>query len=168
MAEMMMEEQDRSFGFLKASSFLGFGYGVFGESLMKMMNSEGEREKPPNLINVDDIETSGFLAQDSLRSWPGSAERPGSKRSESLTRVTFRHPFLTEFYFLCKATVMSSNMLVHEPASRFRRALRLPRRSFAESATFEASRVHLGSTPVHLGDPVQWVNQPMVHLVNRS
>ncbi|MED6120627.1 hypothetical protein PIB30_022598 [Stylosanthes scabra] len=59
-------------------------------------------------------------------------------------------------------------MLVHEPTSRFGPALRLPRRSCAESAAFEVSRLNLGSTPVHLGDPVQWVNQPMVHLVNRS
>ncbi|MED6112577.1 hypothetical protein PIB30_062903 [Stylosanthes scabra] len=58
-------------------------------------------------------------------------------------------------------------MLVHEPTSRFRPALRLPRRSCAKSAAFEASRVHAGLTPVHLGDPVQWVNQPMIHLVNR-
>ncbi|MED6211337.1 hypothetical protein PIB30_072741 [Stylosanthes scabra] len=57
-------------------------------------------------------------------------------------------------------------MLVHEPNSRFGPALRLPRRSCAESAAFEVSRLNLGSTPVHLGDPVQWVNQPMVHLVN--
>ncbi|MED6222224.1 hypothetical protein PIB30_062315 [Stylosanthes scabra] len=59
-------------------------------------------------------------------------------------------------------------MLVHEPTSRFGPALRLPRRSCAESAAFEVSRLNLGSTPIHLGDPVQWINQPMVHLVNRS
>ncbi|MED6222252.1 hypothetical protein PIB30_062520 [Stylosanthes scabra] len=51
-------------------------------------------------------------------------------------------------------------MLVHELTSRFRPALRLPRRSCAESTAFEVSRLNLGSTPVHLGDPVQWVNQP--------
>ncbi|MED6108332.1 hypothetical protein PIB30_022922 [Stylosanthes scabra] len=71
-----------------------------------------------------------------------------SKRSESLTRVTFRHPFLIEFYFLYKATIMSSNMLVHEPASRFGPALKLPRRSCAESAASEASRLNPGSTSV--------------------
>ncbi|MED6120549.1 hypothetical protein PIB30_021712 [Stylosanthes scabra] len=38
----------------------------------------------------------------------------------------------------------------------------------AESDAFEVLRLNLGSTPVHLGDSVQWVNQPMVHLVNRS
>ncbi|MED6200051.1 hypothetical protein PIB30_081516 [Stylosanthes scabra] len=51
---------------------------------------------------------------------------------------------------------------------RFRPTLWLPRRSCAESAAFEDSRLNLGSTPAHLGGPVQWVNQPMVHLVNRS
>ncbi|MED6122023.1 hypothetical protein PIB30_035757 [Stylosanthes scabra] len=121
----------------------------------------------------------GCLGAKSLKKWVPGPRFPrklarlrraawDSKRSESLTRVTFRHPFLTEFYFLCKATIMSSNMLVHEPASRFGPALRLPRRSWTETAAFEASRLNPGLTPVHLGDPVQWVNQPMVHLVNRS
>ncbi|MED6170877.1 hypothetical protein PIB30_035345 [Stylosanthes scabra] len=59
-------------------------------------------------------------------------------------------------------------MSVHEPTSRFGPALTLPRRSCAKSVAFNASRLNLGSTPVHLGGPVQWVNQPMVHLVNRS
>ncbi|MED6153374.1 hypothetical protein PIB30_101365, partial [Stylosanthes scabra] len=91
-----------------------------------------------------------------------------SKWSESLTRVTFRYPFLIEFYFLCKATILTSNASVHEPSSMFGPALRLRRRSWAESAAFEALRLNPGSAPIHLGDPVQWVNQPMVHLVNRS
>ncbi|MED6201019.1 hypothetical protein PIB30_090930 [Stylosanthes scabra] len=59
-------------------------------------------------------------------------------------------------------------MSVHEPVSRFGSALWFPRRSCAESAAFEDSRLNPGSTPVHLGDPVQWVNQPMVHLVKWS
>ncbi|MED6188236.1 hypothetical protein PIB30_084103 [Stylosanthes scabra] len=57
---------------------------------------------------------------------------------------------------------------VHDSASRFGLALRLPRRSWDESTAFGASRLNPGSTPGHLGEPVQWVNQPMVHLVNRS
>ncbi|MED6200049.1 hypothetical protein PIB30_081514 [Stylosanthes scabra] len=89
-----------------------------------------------------------------------------SKRSEPLTRVTFRHPFLTEFCFFCKVTILTSNTSVQEPVSRFGPALWLQRQSCAESAAFEDSRLNLGSTPVHLGGPVQWVNQPMVHLVN--
>ncbi|MED6194149.1 hypothetical protein PIB30_025877 [Stylosanthes scabra] len=76
------------------------------------------------------------------------------KRSESLTRVTFRHPFLTEFYFPCKATILSSSMSVHESTSRFGPALRLSRRSCAESVAFDASRLNPGSTPVHLGGPI--------------
>ncbi|MED6195947.1 hypothetical protein PIB30_042615 [Stylosanthes scabra] len=51
-------------------------------------------------------------------------------------------------------------MSVAESTSRFGLALRLPRRSCAESAAFEALRLNLGSTPVHLGDPVQWVTNP--------
>ncbi|MED6207712.1 hypothetical protein PIB30_038178, partial [Stylosanthes scabra] len=66
------------------------------------------------------------------------------------------------------ATILTSNASVHEPSSRFGPALRLRRRSWAESAAFEALQLNPGSAPVHLGDPVQWVNQPMVHLVNRS
>ncbi|MED6185535.1 hypothetical protein PIB30_058043 [Stylosanthes scabra] len=60
--------------------------------------------------------------------------------------------------FFCKATILTSNTSVHEPTSSFGPALRLSRRSCAESAAFEASRVHPDLTPVHLGDPVQWVN----------
>ncbi|MED6129830.1 hypothetical protein PIB30_111911, partial [Stylosanthes scabra] len=59
-------------------------------------------------------------------------------------------------------------MSVHEPTSRFGPALRFLGQSWAESAVFGASRLHLDSTPVHLGELVQWVNKPMVHLVNRS
>ncbi|MED6171124.1 hypothetical protein PIB30_037856 [Stylosanthes scabra] len=69
--------------------------------------------------------------------------------------------------FFCKVTIPSSNMLVHELASRFGPALRLSGRSWAESAVFEISQLNPGSTLVHLGESVQWVNQPMVHLVNR-
>ncbi|MED6198431.1 hypothetical protein PIB30_066208 [Stylosanthes scabra] len=80
----------------------------------------------------------------------------------------FSSSVLNRVLFLCKATILTSNTSVHEPTSRFGPALRLPRRSCAESAAFEASRVHPGLTPIHLGDLVQWVNQPVVHLVNRS
>ncbi|MED6177424.1 hypothetical protein PIB30_097942, partial [Stylosanthes scabra] len=66
------------------------------------------------------------------------------------------------------ATILSSNTLVQEWTSRFRPALRLSRRSWVESAAFGTLRLNPGSTSVHLGEPVQWVNQPMVHLVNRS
>ncbi|MED6150858.1 hypothetical protein PIB30_076641 [Stylosanthes scabra] len=47
-------------------------------------------------------------------------------------------------------------------------ALRLLRRSCAESVAFEALRLNRGSTSVDLGDSAQWVNQPMVLLINRS
>ncbi|MED6163875.1 hypothetical protein PIB30_084219 [Stylosanthes scabra] len=70
--------------------------------------------------------------------------------------------------FFRKPTILSSNTSLHEPASRFGPALRLLGRSWAESAAFEPSQLNLGSTLVHLDEPVQWVNKPMVHLVNRS
>ncbi|MED6140482.1 hypothetical protein PIB30_093661, partial [Stylosanthes scabra] len=66
------------------------------------------------------------------------------------------------------ATILSSSTLVQESASRFGLPLRLSGRSWAESAAFGTSRLNPGSTPVHLGEPVHWVNQPMVHLVNWS
>ncbi|MED6151297.1 hypothetical protein PIB30_081182 [Stylosanthes scabra] len=53
---------------------------------------------------------------------------------------------------------------VHEPASRFRPALRLLRRSCAESTVFDASRLNPSSTPVHLG----LVRQPTKHRFYRA
>ncbi|MED6188147.1 hypothetical protein PIB30_083242 [Stylosanthes scabra] len=70
--------------------------------------------------------------------------------------------------FFSKATILTSNTSVSEPASRFGPALRLPGRSCVELVAFEASRLNPGSTPVQFGDSVQWVYQPMVHLVNQS
>ncbi|MED6166452.1 hypothetical protein PIB30_109403, partial [Stylosanthes scabra] len=55
------------------------------------------------------------------------------------------------------ATILSSNTLVHKSASRFGPALRLSGQSWAESAAFGALRLNPSSTPVQLGEPIQWV-----------
>ncbi|MED6164370.1 hypothetical protein PIB30_089289 [Stylosanthes scabra] len=115
-------------------------------------------------VRISDIR---FLAQDSLGSWPGSVERPEIRNGTNPYPGDFSSSVSNRVLFFYKGTILTSNTSVHEPASRFGPALRLPRRSCAESAAFEASRVHPSSTPVHLGDPVQWVSQPMVLLVNR-
>ncbi|MED6120548.1 hypothetical protein PIB30_021711 [Stylosanthes scabra] len=99
---------------------------------------------------------------------PAPQSGPGFKTERIPNPGDFPSSDFNRVLFFCKDTILTSNTSVHEPASRFGPALRLPRRSCAESAAFEVSRLNLGSTPVHLGDPVQWVNQPMVHLVNRS
>ncbi|MED6207892.1 hypothetical protein PIB30_039891 [Stylosanthes scabra] len=115
--------------------------------LKMMMNSGGNSCK-----------RSGEQAQDSLGSWPGSEEKP---------EIRYRaNPELGKL----SATIPSSNTSLHEPASRFRLALRLPGRSWAESAAFGASRLNPGSAPVH---SVESINGPtlmvqLVHLVDRS
>ncbi|MED6134773.1 hypothetical protein PIB30_040039 [Stylosanthes scabra] len=76
-----------------------------------------------------------------------------------------------ESYFFCKATILSSNTSVYEPASRFGPALSLPARSGAKSATFEASRLNPDQTPAHLVEPVNGPTNPYgqpVHLVDWS
>ncbi|MED6137561.1 hypothetical protein PIB30_066103 [Stylosanthes scabra] len=70
--------------------------------------------------------------------------------------------------FLVRATILLSNTSVQDSVSRFEPALRLSGRSWAESAAFGALQLNPGSTLVYLGESVQWVNQPMVHLLNRS
>ncbi|MED6185841.1 hypothetical protein PIB30_060857 [Stylosanthes scabra] len=99
---------------------------------------------------------------------PALQSGPGFETERIPNSGDFPPSVFNRVLFFCKATILTSNTSVHEPASRFRPALRLPRRSCAESAAFKTSRLNPGSTPVHLGDPVQWVNQPMVLLVNRS
>ncbi|MED6201665.1 hypothetical protein PIB30_097217, partial [Stylosanthes scabra] len=99
-------------------------------------------------------------ASPALKSGPGfESERipnPGDFPSSVSNRVLF-------FY---RATIMSSNTSVQESASRFGMALRFSGRNWAESTAFGALRLNPGSTSVHLGEQVHWVNQPMVHLVN--
>ncbi|MED6163605.1 hypothetical protein PIB30_081599 [Stylosanthes scabra] len=55
---------------------------------------------------------------------------------------------------------------VHEPASRFGSALRLPGRSGAESAAFGSSRLNPGSAPVHLVEPVNGLTNPFGQPIN--
>ncbi|MED6129049.1 hypothetical protein PIB30_103915, partial [Stylosanthes scabra] len=102
------------------------------------------------------------------KSGPAPKSGPGFETERIPNPGDFSSSFFNRVLFFCKATILTSNTSIHEPTSRFRPTLRLPGRSWTKTAVSEASRLNLGSTPVHLGYPVQWVNQPMVHLVNRS
>ncbi|MED6172158.1 hypothetical protein PIB30_047442, partial [Stylosanthes scabra] len=96
-------------------------------------------------------------------SWPKIPKEAGPAPQSGPGFETERIPnpgdFLSSVFnrvlFFCKDTILTSNTSVHDPASRFGPALRLPRRSCAESAVFDASRLNPSSTPVHLDDSVQ-------------
>ncbi|MED6199926.1 hypothetical protein PIB30_080421 [Stylosanthes scabra] len=84
-----------------------------------MMMDSGEARRKSRSLNGKSRKTGFYIRFPRKLARLRRAARD-SKQSESLTQVTFRHPFLTEFYFLCKATILSSKMLAHEPTSRIR------------------------------------------------
>ncbi|MED6137608.1 hypothetical protein PIB30_066531 [Stylosanthes scabra] len=142
MAEMMMKRQ--------------------GKVLLGAMNKGLEFRNLGSVYNLNPKSKIQEEVGPPLKSGPGfeseQIPNPGNFPSSVSNKVLF----------FCKAPILSSNTSVHELASRFGPALRLSWRSWAESAIFGASRLNPGSTPVHLGELVQWDNKPMVHLVNRS
>ncbi|MED6112047.1 hypothetical protein PIB30_058113 [Stylosanthes scabra] len=99
---------------------------------------------------------------------PAPKSSPGFESERIPNPGDFLSSVSNKVLFFCKAIVLSSNTSLHDSASRFRPALSLPGRSGDESAAFGASRLSPGSALVHLIEPVQWVNQPMVHLVNHQ
>ncbi|MED6166437.1 hypothetical protein PIB30_109242, partial [Stylosanthes scabra] len=88
---------------------------------------------------------------------PAPKSGPGFESERFPNLGDFPSSVSNRILFFCKATILSSNTLVHESASRFGPALRLSGQSWAESAAFGALRLNPSSTPVQLGEPVQWV-----------
>ncbi|MED6199109.1 hypothetical protein PIB30_072806 [Stylosanthes scabra] len=126
------------------------------------------REREKKRLLGDQVTQNGRKVVSNREAGPAPKSGPGFQSERIRNPGNFPSSVSNRVFFFYKATILSSNTSVHEPDSRFGMALRLSGRSWAESAAFKASRLNPDSTPVHLGEPVQLVNQPMVHLVNRS
>ncbi|MED6135409.1 hypothetical protein PIB30_046223 [Stylosanthes scabra] len=103
-----------------------------------------------------------------LEAGPAPKSSPGFESERIPNSGDFPSSVFNRVLFFCKATILSSNTSVHEPASRFRPALRLPGQSGSESAAFGSSRLSPGSAPVHLVEPVNGPTNPFGQLVNWS
>ncbi|MED6116118.1 hypothetical protein PIB30_097074 [Stylosanthes scabra] len=91
-----------------------------------------------------------------MEAGPALKSGPGFESGRIPNPGDFPSSISNRVLLFCNAPILSSNMSVHESASRFGPALRLPRRSLAESATFGLHDL----TPIQLR--FTWLNRSMV------